>query len=269
MIRISHLFTIVMVAALLCGCNQVKDIAYFQDMKAGMEQRLVDNQYVRVQPMDKLRITVNSRDDRVTAMFNLRFPTGQTTSGSNQSNPGLSILLYTVDDQGEIDFPEIGKIMVGGKRRTEIAADIKKRLLGANLLKDCTVTCEFASLSYSVLGEVKTAGRYDIDRDRISVLDALARAGDLTIYGNRTNVMVLRDMNGVRKTYVMDLTSGESVMTSPAFYLQQDDVIFVEPNKKRSRESTVNGNTLSSTSFWFSCASLLTTVVSLIIALTK
>lgn len=124
---------------------------------------------------------------------------------------------------------------------------------------------EFANLCISVLGEVNSPGRFNIDRDRLTILDALSMAGDLTIYGNRNKVMVLRQEGGTQRVYGVDLTSGEYVYTSPVYYLQQNDVVYVEPNSMRARQSTVNGNNVRSTSFWISLASFLTSLTTIFI----
>ena len=142
---------------------------------------------------------------------------------------------------------------------------IKNELIVRNLVKDPIVTIEFANLCVSVLGEVNKPGRYNIDREKITLLDALGMAGDLTIYGKRENILVLREEGGKQITYKVDLNSGQSLVTSQAYYLQQDDVIYVEPNNTRARQSTTNGNNVISTSFWLSVASLLTTVAVLIV----
>lgn len=145
-------------------------------------------------------------------------------------------------------------------KREEIAEYIKNELIKENLVKDPVVTVEFANLCISVLGEVNNPGRFSIDRDKLTVLDALSMAGDLTIYGNRSKVMVLRQEGDVQRVYGLNLTSGNHVYTSPAFYLQQNDVVYVEPNAVKARQSTVNGNNVRSTSFWISLASLLTSI---------
>lgn len=252
----------------LSSCGSSKQVVYFQDLKSGeSEVRLPEVQAITVQPEDKISIIVNSRDPQLTDLFNLPYVTRQLgqslrTNYSTTTNSGISG--YTVDANGEIDFPVLGKIYVMGKKREEIASYIKNELIRENLVKDPVVTVEFMNLCISVLGEVNTPGRFSIDRDRLTVLDALSMAGDLTIYGNRNKVMVLRQEDGVQRVYGIDLTSGEHVYTSPAYYLQQNDVVYVEPNAVKARQSTVNGNNVRSTSFWISLASLLTSVAILI-----
>lgn len=219
---------------------------------------------IRVKTDDKLSIVINSRDPQLANLFNLPIVTyrvGQTNiAPSNQE-----VSNYTVDSQGNIDFPVIGKIHVAGLSREEIAAEVKNELIAKNLVKDPVVTVEFTNHAISVLGEVNKPGRYGIDRDKITILDALGMAGDLTIYGKRQDVLVLREENGKQIPYKINLCAGRELLTSPAYYLQQNDVIYVEPNNVRARQSTVNGNNVRSSSFWLSLASLLTTVVVLIV----
>ena len=132
------------------------------------------------------------------------------------------------------------------------------------MINDPVVTVEFSNLYISVLGEVNNPGRYGIDRDKITLLDAIGMAGDLTIYGKRQNVVVMREEEGKQLFYRVDLTSVDDLYSSPVYYLQQKDVVYVEPNETRARQSTVNGNNVRSTSFWVSIASLLTSVAVLI-----
>lgn len=254
----------IMSAGVLSSCGTSKDVVYFQDLKPGeSEITIPEVQAITVRPEDKISIIVNSRDPQLTDLFNLPIVSRQLgqslrTSSSNASNSGISG--YTVDAKGYIDFPVLGKIQVAGMKREEIAEHIKNELITKNLVKDPVVTVEFMNLCVSVMGEVNNPGRFAIDRDRLTILDALSMAGDLTIYGNRQKVLVLRQENGQQRVYGVNLTSGEHVYTSPAYYLQQNDVVYVEPNSVRSRQSTVNGNNVRSTSFWISLASLLTSI---------
>lgn len=120
------------------------------------------------------------------------------------------------------------------------------------------------NLSVNVMGEVNRPGRYNIDKDHLTILDALSQAGDLTIYGKREKVLVLRNENGTQRVYGINLCSADHLYSSPVYYLQQNDVVYVEPNDTKARQSTVNGNNVRSTSFWISLASLLTTISVLI-----
>ena len=253
-------------ASVLSSCGTPKEVVYFQDMQPGTtEIRMTAPVEITIRPEDKISIIVNSRDPQLTDLFNLPYVArqlgvstrngGSSTYGNNQGISG-----YTVDAEGNIDFPVLGKIHVAGMKREEIARHIKDELIANNLVKDPVVTVEFMNLCISVLGEVNNPGRFNIDRDRITILDALSMAGDLTIYGNRFKVMVMRQEGDVQRVYGVNLTSGKHIYTSPVYYLQQNDVVYVEPNNVRARQSTVNGNNVRSTSFWISLASLLTSI---------
>ena len=156
-------------------------------------------------------------------MFNLvnnnrNLQTNPTTGSEDYS-------LYTVDNEGNIDMPILGLIKAQGLTRIELSNLIKYKLLSGNLLRDPVVTVEYANLSFYVAGEVNDPGRKMIDRDRITLLEALSQAGDLTIQGKRDNILVLRTENGVQTPYRVDLTETNSLYSSPAFYLQQNDYI--------------------------------------------
>ena len=261
------LMTLIVMA--ITSCRTPDKIAYFQDLEPGVsQQKVITSLEIKVRPEDKISILVNSRDPQLTDLFNLPFVSRQlgsslTGSGSSTTNQGVSG--YTVDAEGNIDFPVLGKICVAEKSRAEIAAYIKDELVSKNLVKDPVVTVEFMNLCISVLGEVNNPGRYSIDRDKLTLLDAISMAGDLTIYGNRETVRVLRDSKGgVQQAYTVNLCSAEETYNSPVYYLRQNDVIYVEPNNVRARQSTVNGNNIRSTSFWFSLASLLMSLAILI-----
>ena len=152
---------------------------------------------------------------------------------------------------------------LAGMTRDEVSAYIKQQLISQNLVNDPVVTVEYVNLKFSVMGEVKSPGSYSITRDRITLLDAISQAGDMTIYGKRDNVLILRpDSIGKLSAYHVDMRSFNDVVSSPAYYIHQNDYIYVEPNKKRANESTVNGNTVQSASFWISIVSLLASLAS-------
>ena len=237
------------------SCGTPKDVAYFQDLNNNPDTVItLQNKVITVKPTDKLYIGVKSKDPQITQLFSL---TGSTSSSSNVKDA----IYYTVDSKGNIDFPVLGTIHVAGLTREQIAEKIKKSLLEASLVKDPTVTVGLGNLYYSVMGEVANPGRFSMDEEKVTILDAISNAGDLTIQGRRQDVMVLRQENGHQKVYKIDLCSGKDIFNSPAYYLQQNDVVYVTPNDTKKRSSTLNGNTVQSTGFWLSVSSLLVTVL--------
>ncbi len=167
-------------------------------------------------------------------------------------------------------FPVLGKLHIGGMRREQVATYITEELVSRDLVKDPVVTVEFGNTGISVIGEVASPGRYEFNKDRVTIIDALAMAGDLTQNGQRENVMVLRELdNGNQQAYRIDLTDATQLASSPVFYLQQNDVIYVEPNDKKKRETTPNGNTPYTPSFWVSMGSFAVTIATLVITLTR
>ncbi len=252
----SSFFVLTLLMLLFASCTTSKKIVYFQDMNPDSLIAVHKFAPIRIQPGDKITVYVNSKDEALSSIFNLKRPMGQTSSQSE--------LGYTVDAQGNIDFPIVGKINISGLTREEVEAKIKNVLITQNLIKDPVVTVDYKNLSVVVLGEVVAPGKYNIEKDRVTVLDALGMAKDLTVFGKRDCVKVMREENGKQKTYVLDLLSGKDVYESPAYFLQQNDIVYVEPNGTRARQSTVNGNNVLTTSFWLSLVSTLTTLFVLI-----
>ena len=259
--KLFFIFLLVVVAS--CKSPQ---ISYFQDSNDGLELLLKENGAIRLRPGDKVTVIVNTKDQEYNNMYNLPYaPARIGQSSSYQTAQGVAC--YTVDSNGYIEFPVLGKIAVEGMTREELGASIKKALLDKKLLEDdpLVVTVEFANLNISVLGEVNTPGRYAIDKDNVTLLDALGMAGDLTIYGQRDGVVVMRRVEGKQKMFEVDLTSVEKLVASPVFYVQQNDVVYVKPNSMRQRQANVGGNTVYTPTFWISVASLLTTVAAIIV----
>lgn len=257
---------IALVTLLLMGSCTTPKVAYFQEVEPGTLEEVSHPKDIRLQPEDKISIIVNSKDPLLVNLFNLPFVSrqlGNSVTNSNMTSQGISG--YTINQEGNIDFPVLGSVHVAGMTREEVAAHIKKELIENNLVKDPVVTVEYMNLTVTVLGEVANPGRFSIDKDRLTLLDALSMAGDLTIYGKRDNVSVQREEGGKQVIYKVNINSGKELYASPVYYLQQNDVIYVEPNSVRARQSTVNGNNIRSASFWMSLASLLTTIVVLFV----
>lgn len=249
------------------SCSSVKDISYFQDSTPESEVQIPSPRTITIDVADKLSIVVSSKDPVLAAIFNLPLAAFSAAAGTESgfSSSYNQVLTYTVDSNGNIDFPVLGTLHVQGLKRAEVASLIKNRIVGENYIKDAVVIVDFANLYVSVMGEVARPGRYQLIKDKVTILDAISQAGDLTITGQRTNVKVYRVENGKQICHIVNLTSAKDVFESPVYYLQQDDVIYVEPNLVRARQSTVNGNNLLSTSFWVSVGSLLTSVASLVV----
>ncbi len=254
-----YLFMAAGLVLLLGSCSTPKQISYFQDSDNVNGARIAAPKEITIKPKDKISILVNCKSQELTALFNLpeisyRIGQNSTTASSNNASG------YTVDEDGDISFPVLGKIHIAGMTRTQIAEKIKDELEFQGQATGAIVTVEYLNLNYQVLGEVNKPGTFPIQKDATTILDAIGTAGDLTIYGKRENVKLLRNNDGRQETYVVDLCSAQSLISSPAYYLQQNDVIYVEPNDVKARTSTVNGNNVRSTSFWISLASLASSV---------
>ena len=265
------LYLFALVCLLFASCATNKKISYFQDaINADSAKIALPSPEIRLRPEDKVSIVVNTRDPELSALFNLPY-SSRVIGARNVNNLGggttnVGVSCYAIDPNGNIDFPELGTLHISGMTRTEVANYIKQELINRNLVSDPVVTVEYSNLNVSVFGEVRNPGQYNIIRDKVTILDAISMAGDLTINGKRTNVMVLRtDTLGNVLTYTVDMTSLDSVVNSPVYYLCQNDQLYVEPTKKRARESTANGNVFASPSFWISTASAITTLISTIL----
>ena len=269
-------FLVISLICLLGSCAAPKNVAYFQNAEDIRGMSLQKEQPVRLRPKDKINIIVSSADPMLVSQFNLTAATGnmrslgstttpKTTAGNTSGNSTAQILAYTVDEQGDVNFPVLGKVAVGGKTRQEVADYIRLRLIERDLVRDPIVTVEYVNLSVKILGEVNHPGRIDITKDYFTIIDAIADAGDLTINGQRENVMVMREVDGEDQTYVINLCDRQDMLTSPVFYLQQNDVIYVTPNSKKKREAKSSGNIFNQPSIWISLASLLTTITALLV----
>lgn len=252
-----YCYLILLGVALLTSCKTPQDITYLQDVNVSVPIQTQTDGSIRFLPGDKLSIYVHSRDEKLTALFNLSF---NVTSGNSSQQ-----YAYTVDEKGEINFPVLGMVKVQGFTRIEVARTIEKMLITNDLCKDPVVTVEFFNMNFSVLGTVSGAGVKQITKDKITLLEALAMANDLQIDGKRQNVLVMRQEGDKQVPYRVDLTSAESIYNSPVYYIRQNDVVYVEPNNKYKRNSTVMANDAFRPSFWMSLASFVASMVAIII----
>ncbi len=237
----------------IASCSTQKKVPYFQDLRNGGSVEVALSQEITIKPGDKLSIHVNSKDEELVAPFNLR--------RSQQNFGSQTDLAYTVDKDGNIEFPYLGSIRVEGMTRDDVAKHIKQELLDRKMVQDPTVIVDLSNLQISILGDVGKPGKYSIEKDKYTIIDAISEAGDLAITAKRDNIMVLRQENDEQKTYFVNLNDASQLFSSPVYYLQQNDIVYVEPNSMKSGQSSINSNTLRSTSFWFSAVSLVLTLI--------
>ena len=247
LLRIPNLVFVLMLV-LSTSCIPQKKLVYLQGTEYLKDnpQKVEGNYELTIQPDDQLSIAISSKDKELIEPFNTKayigMGSGSQTSMSTQSN----LAYFQVDNKGMIDFPILGQILVEGKTRHEVQKEIENMLITGNHIKDPQVTVKIMSFKVSVLGEVASPGVQEITGERLTVLEAISLAGDLLPTAKRKNVLVLREENGLRKTYSLDLTSGYDVLNSPAYYLQQNDVVYVEPNKSLGIKGSSTLNTITS-----------------------
>ncbi len=259
--RTVKILSMIMLAAMLVGCNASKRIIYDFNKEESVKALLADGQ-IRIKPHDRLTVVVSSQNPELAAPFNTSTSLNSLSMNpmsASSANSNASLQIRTVDENGTLEMPIIGKVECAGKTRSELAGEIAKKIIDGGYISDALVNIQFADMKFFVLGEVARPGQFDITRDKITVLEALAMAGDMTIFGNRSNVAVIR-RNDNKKYEVFELNFLEgNQMSSPAFYLQQGDVIYVQPNKYKAATSEINQNR----TFWLSIVSTLITATSL------
>lgn len=256
-------YMLMCVVVLCTSCASSKKVVYLQDVVPLKQQDIKQKYEVYVHNDDLLAIMVNSKNPELALPFNM--PMVSYQSGS-ESGGQQRVLGYLVDTNGDIDFPILGKLHVAGLTRLQLTDMIKQRLIDEDLIKDPIVTVQFLNYKVSVMGEVNRPGSFNISGDRITLLEALSMAGDLTIYGRRDRVAVIREKDGKRTILMHDLRSSD-IFNSPCYYLQQNDIVYVEPNKAKAGQSEINQN--KSVGVWLSAASILVSIASLIVTLTK
>jgi polysaccharide export outer membrane protein len=234
---------IIVVVAMLSSCSVPKDIAYFQDFNPGKSIVVQNPVEIKFRADDEIRILVSSDKKELAEQFSL----GAGGDGGSR---------YTIDSEGCIRFPMLGKIHVAGLNRQELQEAIRDQIMEKGLIRDPIVTVDYSNLYVIILGSAGT-GRVQIDRDKFTILDAIGSQGDLNINGLRTNVKVIRENYGKKTVYEVNLCSAEDLYASPVYYLQQNDVIYVEMNKKEKRNATVMGNSTVQPSFWISMATFI------------
>lgn len=261
-----HLLAALVMTALLAGCGSSEKIAYLQgtERMSAEEFAVATTLYdARIIPKDLLTVVVSTTDPEASRPFNLIMPTisqGITTSGSTQGQ----LQTYLVDNNGQIEFPVVGMITVKGLTKRE-AEEKVKGLLATYLKEEPVVTVRFVNYKISVIGEVARPNTFTIQNEKVNVMEALAMAGDMTIWGRRDNVKILReDAEGNKRVIMMNLND-PYVIFHPDFYLQQNDVVYVEPNKVKAKNSEIG----SATGIWLSATSIIISVATLLINVLK
>ena len=244
---------LLLTAVLFGSCTSTRKVAYFQGVADADIERTLSDYEVRIMPNDILYITVSALNPEAVQMFN---SVNNTSPSVNAES--LNVMSYLVDAEGNINFPIIGTVHVGRMTKTDVVKYIKQRV--SDYVVDPTVNIRLLNYKVTVLGEVVRPGTFTIKDERISLPEALGLAGDMTIYGKRDNVLVCREQDGQKVFHRLDMTSPE-VFSSEYFYLQQNDIVYVQPNKARAGSSSYNQNLSLGVSF----LSLLVTIVAILI----
>lgn len=250
-----NIFVVVM-AVIITSCSSSHSVVYFQDFPSGSTQDVITKKVITVQPGDQLSIMVYGDNAELASAFNLT-----TVSGSNNMGGGQSTRAYTIDSNGDIKMPVLGTVNVAGQTREQIAKNIEKELTTRNLLRNPVVNVAFYNMYVSVLGEVGGAKKVEIEKDQLTLPEVLSQCGDLTINGKRDNVKVIRDVDGKKTAYAIDLRSAQSMYQSPGYYLQPNDLVYIEPNSQKTSQSISNGSAMRTPSFWISLITFATSMV--------
>ena len=260
-------FTLILVLlAGLSGCTSYKNVPYLQDPEAvnqyGKEIPLYD---AKIMPKDLLSITVNTTDPQAAAPFNLTVQTPLNAALTNiNTTTQPTLQQYLVNNDGEIDFPVLGRLKVGGLTKNQ-AEDLIREGLKSYLKETPIVTVRMSNYKISVLGEVNRPGTFTVSNEKVNVLEALAMAGDMTIYGIRNNVKLIReDCNGQRNVISLNLNE-QNILHSPYYYMQQNDILYIAPNKTKAKSASVS----NSTTIWVSVITSLVSLASLIVNIVR
>ncbi len=267
--KLSTLITTAIVAIVLASCGSTKKIPYMTDADNLSKESLAKATMIyeaKIMPKDVLQISVNTTVPEAAAPFNLGSNAGSgVTTVTGGTIQGATLQTYIVDKHGEIDYPVVGKLKVAGLTRVELQDMIKNKIHPAYITESPIVNVRFQNYKISVLGEVARPGTYTLQNEQCTIFDALSLAGDLTIYGKRENVMLIRENGDGSKTISrIDLQKTDIITNPSIYYLQQNDVLYIEPNKTKARTSMVGSAetfTIAIVSTLISIATLLATTL--------
>ena len=252
---------------LLTACQSYKKVPYFQNVEVVNEVEQQEKLYdAKIMPKDLLTIVVSCTSPELAIPFNLTVASNAGIAVSTSSYVTTQPVLqpYLVDNEGNINFPVLGELKLGGLTKREAEQLIIDKLK-PYMKETPIVTVRMVNYKISVIGEVTRPGTFTISNEKVNLLEALAMAGDMTVYGLRDNVKLIReDANGKQQIVTLDLNKAETIL-SPYYWLQQNDIVYVTPNKAKARNSDV-GN---STSLWFSATSILVSIVILLVNILK
>ena len=260
--KFKALALILVLLAGLSGCTSYKNVPYLQNPEAvNQYDKEIPLYDAKIMPKDLLSITINTTDPQAAAPFNLTVQTPMNAALTNiNTTTQPTLQQYLVNNDGEIDFPVLGRLKVGGLTKNQ-AEDLIREKLQPYLKEKPIVTVRMANYKISVLGEVARPGSFTVSNEKVNVLEALAMAGDMTVYGVRTDVKLIReDATGKREIIPLDLTKSDLVL-SPYFYLKQNDILYVTPNKTKAKSSDIG----TTTTTWISATSILISLASLIV----
>ncbi|MBE8727045.1 polysaccharide biosynthesis/export family protein [Flavobacterium hungaricum] len=225
---------------LFFSCASKKNIVYYQDIDNITSGQNANSYEIKIQPDDLLLIIVSADDNEAAQPFNLKTYNASASNKLDVARGQETIQQYLVDHEGDIEFPVLGKIHVGGLSRTEVLQLLRDKI--GNYIKNPAINLRITNFKFSVQGEVNTPGTYTVASERITLLEALSMGKDLTIYGKRNNILIIREVNGAKSYNRVDITKSDFI-NSPFYYLSQNDVVYVEPNKTRVNSSAVGPNT--------------------------
>lgn len=258
-----NIVLIILASVAFTSCQSYKTIPYLQGLDSlDLAKVQAQPHDARVMPQDLVSIVVSCSNPELAAPFNLSVQTAVSVAQQNQTLTTQPVLQqYLVDSNGNIDFPVLGQLKIGGMTRTEVQ-DLVKSKLKPYIKEEPIVTVRLANFRVSVIGEVTDPGTYNITNEKVNIFEALALAKDMTVYGRRDNVHVIReDAKGHKEVATLNL-SNANILKSPYYYLQQNDIVYVTPNKAKATTADIT----SSTTIWFSIVGSLMSLASIMVA---